>query len=116
MHLDLLSRVALTVASSRHEHDTLVQIVNGLVEEAGVALARIWLVTSDTESNCEYLKLRASAGVSAIGRKEHWRNLDGRFSRFDMGARKIGLVGTSGKPVIIEDLALNLDWVADREW
>jgi transcriptional regulator with GAF, ATPase, and Fis domain len=116
MYLDLLSRVALTVAASRHECDTLLQIVNGLVDEVGLALARIWLLTSDPESEREHLKLRASAGRSAVGRKEQWGNLTGRFSRFELGTRKIGQVGSTGEPVIIENLGKHPDWVADPGW
>lgn len=116
MHLDLLSRVALTVASSRHEGDTLLQIVNGLVDEAEFAMARIWLITSDAGPDGEYLKLRASAGRSAVGRKEEWTNLEGRFSRFELGQRKIGQVGSTGEPVIIENLGKRPEWVAEPEF
>jgi transcriptional regulator with GAF, ATPase, and Fis domain len=116
MYLDLLSRVALTVASSRHECDTLLQIVNGLVDELGLALARIWLVVPNAESGAEHLRLRASAGRSQSARQEQWTNLSGRFSTFELGSRKIGSVGSTGKPVIIENLRQNRDWVADPAW
>lgn len=116
MYLDLLSRVALTVASSRHECDTLLQIVNGLVDELGLALARIWLIAPDLESGGEHLKLRASAGRSRGTSQEQWTKLTGRFSTFQLGSRKIGSVGSTGEPVIIEDLAQNVDWVADPAW
>lgn len=116
MHLDLLSRIALTVASSRHEGETLIEIVTGLVDEADFALARIWLITPDAEANGEYLKLRASAGRSAVGRKEEWTNLEGRFSRFELGQRKIGQVGSTGEPVIIENLGKRPEWVAEPEF
>ncbi|MBN8731631.1 MAG: sigma 54-interacting transcriptional regulator [Acidobacteria bacterium] len=116
MYLDLLSRVALTVAASRHECDTLLQIVNGLVDEAGFALARIWLLTRGAEAEGEHLELRASAGRSAVGRKEKWGSLKGRFSRFELGARKIGSVGSTGEPVLIENLGKHPDWIADPDW
>jgi transcriptional regulator with GAF, ATPase, and Fis domain len=116
MYLDLLSRVALTVAGSRNECDTLLQIVNGLVDEVGLALARIWLLASDPESKGEYLKLRASAGRSVVGRKEQWTSLTGRFGKFELGSRKIGQVGSTGDPVIIENLGKHPDWVADPDW
>ncbi|HBY60188.1 MAG TPA: hydrogenase, partial [Solibacterales bacterium] len=116
MYLELLSRVALTVAASRHECDTLLQIVNGLVDEAGFALARIWLLAEAGETEGGHLELRASAGRSAIGRKEKWGNLKGRFSRFELGARKIGTVGSTGEPVLIENLGKHPDWVADPDW
>lgn len=116
MYLDLLSRVALTVASSRHECDTLLQIVNGLVDELGLALARIWLIAPNPESGGDHLRLRASAGRSLGARQEQWTNLTGRFSTFELGSRKIGNVGSTGQPVIIEDLRENSDWVADPAW
>lgn len=116
MYLDLLSRVALTVASSRHECDTLLQIVNGLVDEAGLAMARIWLISPDEETGTEYLKLRASAGRSVVGRKEQWTNLQGKFSRFELGQRKIGQVAGTGEPVIIENLGRRPEWVAEPDF
>jgi transcriptional regulator with GAF, ATPase, and Fis domain len=116
MYFDLLSRVALTVATKRHECDTLTQVVNGLVDEAGLAMARIWLITSGEGSAEPYLKLRASAGQSIVGQKEKWTNLDGRFSRFALGSRKIGQVGASGESVIIENLSQKEEWVADAAW
>ena len=116
MYFDLLSRVALTVATKRHVGDTLIQIVNGLVEEAGLAMARIWLITSGDGSSEPCLKLRASAGQSIVGKKETWSNLEGRFSKIQLGQRKIGQVGTTGEPVIIERLDKNQGWVADPAW
>ena len=116
MYFDLLSRVALTVARQRHECDTLHEIVNGLVGEAGFALARIWLQREDGSDAKAYLRLRASAGRSIVGRKESWTGVDGRFSRFELGQRKIGLVGSTGEPVIIENLSRKEEWVADSTW
>jgi transcriptional regulator with GAF, ATPase, and Fis domain len=116
MYFDLLSRVALTVATKRHECDTLTQVVNGLVEEAGLAMARIWLITPDETGGEQHLKLRASAGQSIVGKKEKWSNLEGRFSRFALGNRKIGQVGATGESVIIENLSQKEEWVADTAW
>jgi transcriptional regulator with GAF, ATPase, and Fis domain len=116
VYFDLLSRVALTVATKHHECDTLLYVVNGLVEEAGMALARIWLITPDEQTGEPYLKLRASAGQSIVGNKEKWSNLQGRFSRFELGSRKIGQVGASGEPVIVEDLSQGEHWLADSSW
>jgi transcriptional regulator with GAF, ATPase, and Fis domain len=120
MYFDLLSRVALTVATKRHECDTLLEVVNGLVEDAGLAMARIWLIASE-EGGEPYLKLRASAGQSIAGKsitgeKEKWTNLEGRFSRFALGSRKIGQVGATGESVIIENLGQKEEWVADTAW
>jgi transcriptional regulator with GAF, ATPase, and Fis domain len=115
MYFDLLSRVALTVATKRHECDTLTHVVNGLVDEAGLAMARIWLI-QEGEDGHPFLQLRASAGRSVVGRKEQWSVSQGRFSRFELGQRKIGLVGQTGEAVLIENLSKRDEWVADLEW
>jgi transcriptional regulator with GAF, ATPase, and Fis domain len=115
VYLDLLARVSLSVAGSRQVSDTLRLIVDGLVNEVGFALARIWLVqTADRDERQNTLVLRASAGRSVAG--EEWTSLQGRFSRFPLGERKIGRVGLTGEPVLIEDLAAGRSWVADPVW
>jgi transcriptional regulator with GAF, ATPase, and Fis domain len=115
MYLDLLAKVSLNVAGSRRVCDTLKLIADGLVDDAGFALARIWLIEPEEDGTGRELRLRASAGKSQRN-GEIWTRLDGRFSRFALDHRKIGRVGSTGEPVLIEDLQRNRDWVADSDW
>ncbi|MCX6606977.1 MAG: sigma 54-interacting transcriptional regulator [Acidobacteria bacterium] len=127
MYLDLLSRVALSFAECGDLGNTLSLIVDGLVGDAGFALARIWMIEDAAKcGGCRHpevcgdrgkcLQLRASAGRSIVDRSQSWNGLDGRFSRFPLGSRKIGQVAATGKPVILADLASEAAWVADAAW
>ncbi len=81
----------------------LASVARGLVEDFGVALARIWLV----EPGATTLQLRASAGLSA--------RLDGSYARVPIGARKIGRIAETLQPVWTNDLADD-DRIADPAW
>lgn len=127
MVLDLVARISKTVAESRHVGETLSAIVDGLVNEMGFALARIWLLDSTEKcSNCpdqlgcqsreHCLHLRASAGRSIRNGTAAWDRLDGRFSRFPVGHRKIGKVAQTGEAVVIPNVYEEGDWIADIAW
>ena len=127
MFLDLVARISKTVAESRHVGDTLTAIVDGLVNEMGFALARIWLLDSTAKcSNCpdrlhcqareQCLHLRASAGRSIRNGTAAWNRLDGRFSRFPVGHRKIGKVAETGEAVVIPNVYEEGGWIADMAW
>lgn len=113
MYVKLLAKVSLTVAESRHQSETLLEIVNGLVNEVGFALARIWLILPDDPQT---LQLKASAGRSIVRRGEEWTRLDGRFSRFALGSRKVGRTGSTGESVLLEDVTAEGAWIADPGW
>ena len=114
--LALLQRISLAVAEHRETSRVLQLIVAGLVQQAGCALARIWLMVPATENIAPYLQLAASAGQSLGPSEPSWSRLDGRFRRFSLGERKIGTVGATGTPVLIEDAAHSGDWDIDRAW
>jgi transcriptional regulator with GAF, ATPase, and Fis domain len=101
-------------------------IVDGLVDRAGLALARIWLMGpgdicatcymgGECQSRVRCLHLAASAGRCQRGLTE-WTRVNGRFRRIPLGVRKIGMVASSGNSFLIEDAALKPDLVADPEW
>ena len=104
----------------------LKMIVDGLVEKAGLALARIWLVGpgdicaicpmgQECPSHMRCLHLAASAGRSQVDGKE-WKGLEGSFRRIPVGVRKIGQVGATGNSFLIEDAVLNPALTANPEW
>ncbi|MEM0927314.1 MAG: sigma 54-interacting transcriptional regulator, partial [Planctomycetota bacterium] len=45
-----------------------------------------------------------------------WSRLDGRFSRFPIGERKIGQVAESGSAIVVWDTAKDKKWIADPDW
>ena len=92
MKLDTLQSVALAVAAERSLDRTLAQIVEGLVAQPAVALARVWLIDrGDICATCRLraecpdqsrcLHLAASAGTSVSG--HDWSRLVGAVKRPD---------------------------------
>ena len=101
-------------------------IVNRLFQFDDVSLARMWLVKKgDVCSSClmidececsdKCLHLVASAGHSVVN-QEDWSRLNGRFSRFPMGCRKVGHIAESGRPVVVESIPDDSKWIIDRKW
>ena len=92
MDLELLQSISLAVSQVRTVETVLKMIVSGLVDTAGVALARIWLLgPGDVCSTCRMsaecadrrtcLHLAASAGRSCAGGAD-WSGLNGGFRVF----------------------------------
>src|SRR6266851_9104887 len=117
MELELLQTISLAVSQARTVDSVLKMIVDGLVEKAGFALARIWLVGpgdicatcpmgGECPSRVRCLHLAASAGRSQVAGQE-WNGIEGAFRRIPLGVRKIGQVGSSGKSFLIEDAVLH---------
>jgi DNA-binding CsgD family transcriptional regulator len=79
------------------------EVTQGLVEQFGCALARIWLV----EPPGHYLKLVASSGL--------YTRTDGSFSRVPMGAFKVGKIAQNRVSFLSNNLP-NEPWVKDRDW
>ncbi len=98
-----LDRVALEMTSVLNLDAVLASITRGLVEDFGVALARVWLV----EPGDPTLHLRASTGLST--------RLDGSYARIPMGAHKIGHIAQTQEAVWTNDLAHD-DRIADPAW
>jgi transcriptional regulator with GAF, ATPase, and Fis domain len=126
MNPEALQAVALAVAAETSVDRVLAQIVDGLVAQTAVALARVWLIgagdiceTCPLRTECpdqtRCLHLSASAGVPLDGRAD-WTRLDGAFRRFPIGVRKIGSIGGTGDGIFIEDVARDHDWIAHPDW
>ncbi|MEW6131505.1 MAG: sigma 54-interacting transcriptional regulator [Acidobacteriota bacterium] len=126
MELESLQAVSLVIAEERSVEAVLQQIVEGLVAQPGVALARLWLkAPGDDCTRCpmrlecpdqtECLHLMASAG-SPTKAVENWSRLDGDFRRFPLGVRKIGKIGATGEPLLLADLKQESDWLAHPQW
>src|SRR5258708_15071344 len=123
---EALQAVALAVAAERSLERIPAQIVEGLVAQPGVALARVWLIKpGDICDTCPFraecpdqtqcLHLSASAGTP-LSQREDWSRLDGAFRRFPLNVRKIGRVGASGQGILIEDVSRDRDWIARTDW
>jgi transcriptional regulator with GAF, ATPase, and Fis domain len=98
-----LDRVALEMTSTLDLDAVLAGITRGLVEDFGVALARVWLA----EPSDPTLRLRASSGLST--------RLDGTYARVPIGARKIGLIAETRQPLATNDVPHD-ERIADRAW
>jgi transcriptional regulator with GAF, ATPase, and Fis domain len=125
MRPEALQAIALAVAQERAVDVILSQIVGGLTEETGIALARVWLkgpgdrcascpMLSECPSRTTCLHLVASAGRSTTG--QLWNRLDGDFARIPLGVRKIGVVAVDGNPMVIPELAKDDRWILRPEW
>lgn len=117
MDLVLLQSISLAVAEARELNKVLDMIVRGLVDKAGLALARIWLLegVNGESSPDRELVLAASAGFSkATGRE--WTKATGEFSRFPLGFRKIGQIGATAESALLSDLGNSPAWLAHPEW
>lgn len=126
MDLELLQSISLAVSQVRTVDTVLKMIVDGLVQRAGLALARIWLIgpgdicaTCSMVGECPFrlrcLHLVASAGLSQVDGQE-WNGIEGEFRRIPLGVRKVGQVGSTGESFLIEDAVLNPDLTAHPDW
>lgn len=127
MQLATLQRVALEAACNQRVERVLEAIASGLTADSSIALARVWLLgpgdrcddcalRPDCPSQERCLHLAASSGRSRVDPSVTWDQLEGCFSRFPLGIRKVGRVGASGQPEYICSHAQGRDWLADREW
>jgi transcriptional regulator with GAF, ATPase, and Fis domain len=98
-----LDRLALEMTSTLELDAVLGSVTRGLVEDLGVALARVWLV----EPGEAVMQLRASAGLS--------ERLDGAYARVPIGARKIGRIAQTGEAMWTNDVPHD-ERIADAAW
>ncbi len=122
---ELLQSISLAVAQARTVDTVLAMIVAGLVDQAGFALARIWLLgagdicpecpmRAECPSQERCLHLVASAGRSVVNGQE-WNSTEGAFRRFPLGVRKIGRIGSTGESLLLGEPA-NPAWTVHPEW
>ena len=98
-----LDRVALEMTSTLELDAVLASVTHGLVEDLGVALARVWLLEPGDTS----MTLRASSGLST--------RLDGTYGRVPLGARKIGRIAETRQAMWTNDVAHD-ERIADAAW
>jgi transcriptional regulator with GAF, ATPase, and Fis domain len=112
MHLEALQELALRISGERDVEAVLPQIVAGLVQQSGIALARVWVVkpgdicqacrmraSCPDQTSC--LHLAASAGSSLTG--ESWSRTDGDFRRMPLARLKVGSIASDRTGVLIAD-------------
>lgn len=125
MNLETLQSISLAVAQERNVNSVLLKIVNGLVDQGGIALARIWLIgpgdlcpdyklRSKGSDPAACLQLVASAGKPVCSPGEDWSRLNGEYSRIPVGYCKIGGVGATGDPISVSDVSLN--WITRKDF
>ena len=116
MNLELLQSISLAVAEHQQIEAVLTKIVDGLVDEAGYALARISLSVPAPPLKPEHLQLAASAGHPLTSGEPDWTRLDGAFSHVVPPSRKVGSIAAAGKSVVVPDVSTDTAWIIDREW
>jgi transcriptional regulator with GAF, ATPase, and Fis domain len=98
-----LDRVALDMTSTLELDAVLASVTRGLVDDLGVAFARVWLV----EQGDPVMHLRASSGLSS--------RLDGSYRRVPIGSRKIGRIAETRQAMWTNDVAGDAR-IADPAW
>ncbi|MET0414226.1 MAG: sigma 54-interacting transcriptional regulator [Polyangiaceae bacterium] len=112
MQLAALQTLALSVAAARSPELVLKEVVRGLGMTDGVALARVWLLES--ESGEHVLRLRASVGLSQTDSEQRWDRTDGAHARLPLAYGKVGQIAASGKPLLLQKGPR--DWLLQPEW
>src|SRR5439155_19466522 len=121
MDLTALPSVILAVAQARSLDLVLETIVNAIVHQPEIALARIWLLQRDADClkccgsrNTSAMHLLASGGASLSG--EQWTLTNGAFHRVALDAPvKLARNASTGEPMFSPALA-GAPWLADPEW
>ncbi|BBO70871.1 hypothetical protein DSCA_48010 [Desulfosarcina alkanivorans] len=121
-----LKMLLLEMAQEHAVAPLLKMIVRQFAQRPHVALARIWLLRKgncpcpaeglacDDQAAC--LHLAASQGHSTVDTRADWSRLDGEFSRFPLGSRKVGWIAATGKAVDVNDIGMDDKWIARPEW
>jgi len=115
----------LKMSQQESAQDVLTVLVNGLQQQCGAALARVWLVIPKSKcSACrlpetcvarsECLQLAASAGRSLDGTE--WSGIDGEFARMPFGYGKVGHIAETRQPVEEKKIDVHSRWIAKPEW
>ena len=128
MNLESLHAIATMVAQQRKLDSVLETVVQSLIEDSDLALARIWLVSpGDICTTCQMrtecpdqnqcLHLAASAACPKNPKSgNEWYQLGGFYSRIPIGVRGIGQIGASGQSVKLVDTADDNRWFARNDW
>ncbi len=121
-----LKTLLLEMAQEHGVAALLAMIVRQLARRPHVALARIWLIqeggcpcpalAASCDDNTKCLHLAASQGRSLTDKRADWSRLNGEFSRFPLGSRKVGWIAATGKPVEVNDIQKDAQWIAKPDW
>ena len=121
-------RLLLDMAREHALPNLLRMVVDRLAGSPRVALARVWLVqrsedctgcpmAAECQGRSECLRLVASRGRSLADPRVEWTRLDGAFSRFPLGVRKVGQIAATGEPIEAPDLSpAPPAWAANPDW
>ena len=119
--LGLFQSIMLGITQAKRMDALLPMIVSGLVERADFALARIWLIHSETpvgdaENEGRCLRLSASAGSSKEDGRL-WNGLEGEFARIRIGAFKVGHIAQSREPLHLDEHEImRSHWTVHPDW
>jgi formate hydrogenlyase transcriptional activator len=124
---ETIQLLLLEMAQQRTTKSLFNLIVKELSKFKNIALARIWLVEhGDICSSClmkkecssqgKCLHLAASAGCSSLDTSLSWSRLDGAHRRFPFGARKVGHIAATGKPVVVRSIKDDSTWIGHPDW
>lgn len=115
------------IARKNPLESTLNAVVSQLGKRSGTALARIWLiqkgdicavcpVRAECPDQDRCLHLTASWGGD-LKNEQNWNSNAGRFRRFPIGIRKVGMVAKTGESNLIDELQIGSShWIADKDW
>ncbi len=120
-----LPSILVALAQQRSLNDVLKTILDTLVSQPEVALARVWLIDSNDRCpvcrNGEHktdraLHLCASAG-SPTSPDTDWSRTNGTFHRVELSSPlKLGHIARTGEPIRIRDLSEDSHWVKYPDW
>ncbi len=124
---EAIHQLLLEMAQQRTANHLFEVVVARLASLSNVALARIWVlrpgdicsrcpVVDECQDHGHCLHLVASAGRSSVNPDLQWTNLQGQYSRFPLGVRKVGHIAATGKPIVVEQISRESTWIADVDW
>lgn len=125
--IEFYKALLLDMPQERSVKGVLHLVAARLTDRPHTALIRIWLLNPiDIRTVCppcwepglegDFLYLVASAGNPINSPGEDWERLDGKFSRFPVGERKVGKIASTGQPIEILDIEKDSDWIARPDW
>ena len=128
MNLESLHAIATMVAQQRNVSVVLETVVESLVDNSDLALARIWLtrpgdicaechVREECPDQTRCLHLVASAARPQNPESgDEWYRKDGFYRRLPLGVRRIGEIGATGESLKLSDTADDTAWFARGDW
>ncbi len=122
-----LRDLLLEIGDQRTPHAVLSTVTKRVAEQEHVALARTWLMRpgdicprcpmrAECSDRTRCLHLVASTGRPAKEEPSSWDRLDGRFTRFPIGVRKVGRIGATGECIAVRNIDEDSTWIADSDW